>query len=529
MKKNNYLLTILFGLVLSSCCTDEPAFNVEESKTTIKKDMISVQGFNLQKDLSKKITTGLGGGNVTTSEFLDIIDTWLRYESEESRTTDVYVDMSGGVNYGYESTQEYIEEIALTLENDANYFEVGDELGPSSLTDFRDAYVYYSDVRNFNNVNSRLSLALEKCVNQNDRVSIFITDFLLDNGKDEKVRPLKMYSNINYPITENGIPWAIEEFGDYFSKNNILEIVAVEYDHPSGTYGCPGPSKNCSKYLYYMFFTPRHLVGTNSAVNDIIKSMKKFDRTKYIKIDPLSFGFEKNEITGVGDVDDYKYESVAMQQPKTYDNFKVEFIPFNINMFRAFLNDESGIEIFEDVKIIDNLTLKDRKNLDFCPYSLEVEATFYDVTDFFYQINSINKDRLPEYGMSFDANDYPGNLIDENQNPLSSPRSIQEKDLFSFDNENYSVTLNKLALNNSAYFGGEMNHGKLYLCDIEISSTQFDDYNNDFLKWTFYNRDGYLENYGLIGSINRALKQNKIKYNNKILYSYLIALNDNKN
>ena len=79
------------------------------------------------------------------------------------------------------------------------------------------------------------------------------------------------------------------------------------------------------------------------------------------------------------------------------------------------------------------------------------------------------------------------------------------------------------------YFGDEMNHGKLYLCDIEISSTQFDDYNNDFLKWTFYNRDGYLENYGLIGSINRALKQNKIKYNNKILYSYLIALNDNKN
>lgn len=528
MKKNYYLLTILIGLVLSSCVPDGTAFDVEKSKKITKQDMILVQGFNLQEDLSKQITTGLGEGNVTTSEFLDVIDTWQRYESKESRTTDVYVDMSGGVNYGYESTQEYIEEIALTLENDANYFEVGDKLGPSKLTDYTDAYIYYSDIKNFTNMNSRLSLALEKCVNQNDRVSIFITDFLLDNGKNEKVKPLKMYSDITYPITENGIAWAVDELGTYFLNNNILEIVAVEYDHPNGTYGCPGQSKDCSKYLYYMFFTPRHLVGTNSAVSDIIKSMKKFDRTKYIKIDPLSFGFEKNEITGVGDINDYTYSSVAMQQPKTYDNFKVEFIPFNINMFRTSLN-ESGIEIFEDVKIIDNLTLIDRKKIKLCPYSLEVEATFYDVTNFFYQINSINKDNLAAYGMSFDANDYPGNLIDENKIPLDNPRSTQEKGLFSFDNENYSITLNKLALNNSAYFGGEMNHGKLYLCDIKISSTEFDEYNDDFLKWTFYNKSGYLENHGLIGSINRALNKNKSKYNNKILYSYLIALNDNKN
>ena len=116
--------------------------------------------------------------------------------------------------------------------------------------------------------------------------------------------------------------------------------------------------------------------------------------------------------------------------------------------------------------------------------------------------------------MSFDANNYPGNLKDQNtNNSLSSPRSKIEKDLFSFNNENY---------------GDDIDHGKLYLCDIEIISPTFDVYKNDFLKWKFYNEFGYLENNGLIGSINKALQANKGNYKNKVLYSYIIALNDNK-
>ena len=524
MKRNNfYLSLILLALMISACGGDDLAINVEESKAITKSAMILEQGFNFKDKASDPI--GMEDGNINTGEFFDVIDSWERFKTQQSTNTDVYIDMSGGVNYGIELTQEYLEEITLTLKNDGNYFKIHDKLEAFPITNYQTAYSEFLNKDNFNGLYSKLKLALDKCVNQKDKVSIFITDFLLDEGIYTK--PSSLNSNITRKISEDGTAWAIEEFADYFGDNNLLEIVAVQYNHPKGTYGCKGQSKDCSKYLYYMFFTPKHLVGTNSAVNDIISSMKSFDRTEYIKIDPLSFGFSNSEINGVGNVE-YNYSSVRRLTPKIIDDFNVQFIPFNIKMFRSSLN-ESGVEIFDDVKIIDNLSLNDRKNLNSSPYSLKVGAKFYDITDFFYEINSINKNKLSDFGMSFDANNYPGNLKDQNtNNSLSSPRSKIEKDLFSFNDENYSVTLNKLALNNSAYFGDDIDHGKLYLCDIEIISPTFDVYKNDFLKWKFYNDYGYLENNGLIGSINKALQANKGNYKNKVLYSYIIALNDNK-
>jgi len=532
MRKNNFYLTLLISLALliASCgCSDDIAINVEDSKAITKSAMIFEQGFTFKDKASEPIGMGMFGteGSVNTGEFFDVIDTWERYETQQSTNTDVYIDMSGGVNYGIELTQEYLEEITLTLKNDGNYFKIHDKLEAFPISDYTTAYSTFMNMNNFDGDWSKLKFALDKCVNQKDKVSIFITDFLLDEGIYTK--PSSLNSNITRQISEDGTAWAIEEFSDYFGDNNILEVVAVKYNHPKGTYGCKGQSKDCSKYLYYMFFTPRHLVGTNSAVNDIIASMKSFKRTEYIKIDPLSFGFSNSKINGVGGVK-YSYPQVkGSGNISVINDFNVQFIPFNINKFRSTLND-LGVEIFKDVKIIDNLSLNDRKNLNSSPYSLKVGAKFYDITDFFYEINSIDKSKLSQWNLSFDPNNYPGNLKDQcgAELPLTSPRSKIEKDLFSFNDENFSITLNALALNTSAYFGGDVEHGKLYLCDIEIITPTFDTYKNDFLKWKFYNDYGYLENNGLIGSINKALQANKGNYKNKVLYSYIIALNDNK-
>ena len=164
-------------------------------------------------------------------------------------------------------------------------------------------------------------------------------------------------------------------------------------------------------------------------------------------------------------------------------------------MFQASLNDY-GIEIFEDIKIINNLEINISNIDNLLQKGFEFSANFYDITDFFYEINSINKNKLFEYDMSFDVNNYPGNLRDQRtNNPLLSPRSKVEKGLFSFDSENFSITLNKLALNTSAYFGDDIEHGKLYLCDIIIT--------NDLVKSNYH--------------------KNK---NHKISYSYIIAIND---
>ena len=516
----------LFTLLITACSDSQLAVNVEESKFITKGQMILEQGFNFKDKSSEPIAMGIhGDGNITTGEFFDVIDTWDRFENDLSTNTDVYIDVSGGVNYGIESTQEYLEEITLTLKNDGNYFKIHDKLEPFPITNYKTAYSEFLNKDNFNGKFSKLRLALNECINQNDKVSIFITDFLLDEGN--RIKPSSLNSNITYPIAEDGTAWAIEEFSNWFNNNNILEIIAVKYDHPKETYGCRGQSKNCSKYLYYMFFTPAKLVGTNSAVEDIISTMKSFERTEYLKIDPLSFGFENNDIEGTGSVE-YNYSAVKRLAPITIDDYHVQFIPFNINMFREHLN-TSGIEIFQDVTIINNLNLYDRSNKDSSPYNIQVGANFYDITDFFYEMSSINKNLLSNFNMSFDANNYPGNLIDQiTQAKLSNPRKKLEKDLFSYNDLNHSIILNKIAFNNSAYFGSDKDHGKLYLCDIEIVSPQFNTYKNEFLKWRFYNQSGYLENNGLIGSLNKAIQANKVSYKNKILYSYIIAINDNK-
>ena len=83
-----------------------------------------------------------------------------------------------------------------------------------------------------------------------------------------------------------------------------------------------------------------------------------------------------------------------------------------------------------------------------------------------------------------------------------------------------------------AMFGIEKGFGKLFLCDLLVNKNNFnfEEYDNKSLEWTFYNkRTGqYLTNDALRASINLALEQTASDYDKKIIYSYLIALNDNQ-
>ena len=531
-------LVIFLLITCSSCGGGGKAIEINKSKKTVKEDQVESTGIRFKDDLNGVVGMGLFGksGSINNTDMFDIIDAWTHYETTSSSSVDVYIDMSGGLNHGIEQSQSHMETLTLTLKNNATYYKIGgsdSDLGvyePEALdiTDYTTAYSDFSKSSNFTDGRSKLKAGLSACVNNNDNITVFVTDFLLDEGIPKT--PQSLHSSIRTKICEDGNPWAINDFASWFDGNNILEIIAVEHTLSKG-YGCRGNHPDgCKKQIYYMIFTPAHLVGMNKEVQDMVADMIGMDNTKYLKIDPLAIALNNNDRLGVGNDVNYDYNTSRKHKAITLDNYQLQFVPINIPMMKERMEDDDKFTMFSDVTLINNLYLNDAANDNSSPYSVTMTSHFYDATEFFYQLCAINKNLLQANNMVFNPDDYPGQLSDQGEGSVDilSPRETAENNnLFSFNSTDLSVILNKVALQNSSYFGGDAGHAKLYLCDIVVDVVSFNKYEHDFLQWKFHREDGYLDNLGLIGSLNRALQTNKNNYKSKILYSYLIALNDN--
>lgn len=529
--------TVFFILPISlllTSCLEEHAIDVQSSKALIKDDLVMSSGIYFKPGENVPIGMGLFGESVTNGDLFNVIDTWEYYKNTDASKVDVYIDMSQGVDMGIKQSQEHMQSLTLALENNATYYKVGgsdSDKGeykpePLNVTDYMQAYTTFTDSRKFKDGRSKLKAGLQACVNNKDNITVFITDFLLDEGKVRK-KPQDAYSNITSRLFEDGNPWAISEFSGWFKENNILEIISVEHTLPV-TYGCVNP-RGCSKQIYYMIFTPAKLVGMNSAINDVVEEIKSFEKTNYLKIDPLAFGVRNEDPSGVGDV---SYDYLKTQKPMIISNYKVQFTPFNIPLMTENISDKEGFTVYQDITLINNLIKIDRDNDNSSPYRVELNANFYDVTELFYQLGAINKGELTTAGMKFDPNDYPGNLVDQGDGHVKmiGARDLKDKNnLFSYNEEENSITMNANTLQTQSYWGGDKKHGKLYMCDIIINDISFDKYDQENLSWIFWHKSGgYLENISLTQSISKALYANKNNYKGKTIYSYLIALNDNQ-
>lgn len=531
------------SLLLISCGEDDIAIDVQEAKSEIKTSLVQQGGIYFKDGKNEVVGMGLFGsdGSVTNNDFFDIIDTWTYYENTDASKVDVYIDMSSGVNEGIEKSQEHMESLTLTLKNNATYYKVGgsdNDTGiykpePLNITDYTKAYDTFTNRKFFNDGRSKLRAGLQACVGNEENITVFVTDFLLDEGVNKK-KPQDLYSNITYPRYEDGTPWAITEFEDWFEGNNILEIVSVEHTLKKG-YGCH-KENGCSKQIYYMFFTPAKLVGMNSLVDDMIIEMSKKEKTNYIKIDPLAFGvtnnYQNNLENAVGDVD-YNYKASKRHSAVTIGDYKVQFIEFNIPMMKTSIEDQDAFTVFNDLTLINNLEKIDRRNKSSSPYSINLAASFYDVTEIYYQLGAIDKLMLSSYNMSFDPNKYPGNLSDQGEGNIQilgvRDNQLSSSSILDHNQNQNSIKMLSNTLQTSAWWANDKDHGKLYLCDIIIDDIDFEDFEKEYLKWTFYDKSGgYLENISLAKSLDRALYSNKNNYIGKVIYSYLIALNDNK-
>ena len=163
------------------------------------------------------------------------------------------------------------------------------------------------------------------------------------------------------------------------------------------------------------------------------------------------------------------------------------------------------------------------------PFNINVSAKFYDVTDMFYQLCSIDRSLLVA-SMTFDPENYPGNLLDSGGTnvKLAGPRTEIVKDYFAYNNQDHTITMNKTTLQaDQAMFGPDKLTGKLFLCDLIVNKNDFNfaEYTNEALEWTFFERytGKYLRNDDsnisfLMGldispDVNKAAKRYYLKNN----------------
>ena len=378
-------ICIVIFLLLPGCCNQNVALQVTERKAEHIEMMTQYGGINL-KGSSDEALFLRNSYSTNIGELFDVIDQWEDFSlKKDTKKTKVYIDVSAGLPFGIRASRNHMKKLTLTLENDAEYFMVNDGgVEAFEIDDYLNAYETFLNPIYFDNQTSPLNFGLDKCIENVNNVSVFITDFLLDNG-EAATRPEAQFTQ---QITENPSPWAISHFKSWFEKGNILEIVAVEHSIPNKLYGCKGKNvkNDCSKHLYYMFFTPKELVGKNEAINTIIDEIKDLKNTLYFKIDPLAFKFDNTDISSVGDVS-FNYNSSKQFSPNSIVPYNVQFVPYNMKLLKQTLDTEQ----YTDLMIINNLKKNDRNTKDEFPYKIDVNAKFYDVTDFYYQFASIDK------------------------------------------------------------------------------------------------------------------------------------------
>ena len=86
-------------------------------------------------------------------------------------------------------------------------------------------------------------------------------------------------------------------------------------------------------------------------------------------------------------------------------NFKKVYFLLRISLLKQTLN----TELYTDLMIINNLKKNDRSTKDEFPYKIDVDAKFYDITDFYYQFAAIDKMYLQG---ELPIDNYPGQIIE---------------------------------------------------------------------------------------------------------------------
>ena len=109
---------------------------------------------------------------------------------------------------------------------------------------------HQQNANNYNKSFSKLKPAFESASKSSNKISVIITDFLLDEGlkSDKRLKNGKF----THDETADNSTWARQYFTDWFKNDNEIIIYPFQYT-ANNYYG-----KNETKNIYYIFFVPKN-------------------------------------------------------------------------------------------------------------------------------------------------------------------------------------------------------------------------------------------------------------------------------
>ena len=585
MRINQLFLILCISLIWAGCKKKGLETGIDFAvKDGMQINQIQYDGIML--DDEKAVLDGMKAGtpdgalvsdlfNVVCDDERDAFDTL-----SSNNKINVYVDMSAGLVQNIADSREHMSDVVQSYGTNATFYKVAgingeDPYQAEACPDFGGkssrALVYFTNEDNYDGNCSKLKAGLEPCVNNDSNISVFITDFLLDEGTGENLVQIpdpKYASPTGAFWTENPMPWATEMFSQWFEGDHVLEILSVTVSTVNGKYGCTGDlahNKACEKEIYYMFFTPKQLFGKSDETTELIERLRNLPNTHYMQINPLAYYNQAVVAEGVGDVE-FEYESIK-GNPKSLisENYQLQYIPFDLPTMYKMYDEKSDddLDVNSNPTIVNNFTYN--RDINF-PYETTLDAKFYEVTDIYFDLAALDFSKCNDTSNPvgpYNSHTYPHcfdshsldlcQLYYKHEKAYPTPyrkrwngadfEDAKEKDLFTFNKEDLSISLDSkkgllqlatLDLENGPY-------ARLFTCEVLLEDPKFSGLTEDqknALSWKFYgnyrNSKGKVKGSGLVinnalkVSIERALDQNKGNLRGRMVYTYLIALNGHK-
>jgi hypothetical protein len=419
-----------------------------------------------------------------------------------------YVDYSYGMELGMNATAAFNDKLKNFLGGKkVVYYKVGTSDNPPAV-DINSAAGNFSNIDNFKQPGSKLKIAVDKCVAEKNKTSIFITDF-------ERVENPALKQNLAgapnpHPIDDRA--WAQNDFNDWILAGNQIDIFAKEYSKPDYWFD-KRHVKSYQNWIYTIVFTPASTIQNESLyktsvlkfLNDTYQAANGSDTRHFsYSVNNFKVGQEKKD-DDTGDAnDDLPVQDLIVKTPQQ----RFEYYEFKSKDLIRLNTDGEDKRIINKIKITSRLT---------CFSNIGFGIKVYDATQHLAEFyNAINQD-APDVRVNKET----GERDTVANKPLNF-RLVRGTEVTNMFEYVFNVTTGETGIKLKPDFAG-VDTDVIYQVDFVVKSAKLKDFTDadEVLKLNYAN--GYTIR-SLGESVRYAMNNAAVKVEGKVLYTVYIKI-----
>jgi hypothetical protein len=253
----------------------------------------------------------------------------------------VVIDMSNGLNEGVSSTLNAAMKPILNKTLDkAHFYSVAaasdvKEL-PFVIGKEEEAYIYLTNQNNYGGAWSKLKPGLKKATEDFDSPSLFITDFILDEGGKKKPQ-FNVKNKKSYTTSSVEYGWAKNDgFKQWLTAGNSIHFFIYPYLKTTKL-------GSVETNLYYCFFIPKNINFQSSELfSTLSDNLKMYDGSSYFLVDPLAIDVSAQNIYD---------KHISLDQNKMAFNLIDDDNNYSVFQYlfgKSIVSDETAFEYLKD-------------------------------------------------------------------------------------------------------------------------------------------------------------------------------------